>query len=289
MQAAWLTFATHGRRELPGLTVVFAMLAGGAPLQSERLAARGGPAIDLQDPLTFYDTSSYGAGMIDAMAELGGTRAAGLRVGSPRRRAGPHRPRTPPDAERRSRDGRGGSRGMSLSLRELERFATALADAPERWRHLVRHADDMRVYEQIWDDEDVNAWLICWSEDQDTGFHDHDESAAGIAVVSGQVREDRLTLSGPPVSREIGPGTTFTLPPVAIHRVLHAGTGPAVTIHCLLAAPAAHGRLPHRRRRDARARVPELRGRAQRRARRGLTRPAAPHGPAHPQAPGRIG
>ncbi|MGA9860189.1 MAG: hypothetical protein WBQ18_20145, partial [Solirubrobacteraceae bacterium] len=40
------------------------------------------------------------------------------------------------------------------------------------------------------------AWVICWSEDQDTGFHDHDESAAGIAVVSGRVREDRLTLGG---------------------------------------------------------------------------------------------
>jgi mannose-6-phosphate isomerase-like protein (cupin superfamily) len=73
--------------------------------------------------------------------------------------------------------------------------------------------------------------VICWSEDQDTGFHDHDESAAGIAVVSGRVREDRLTLTGAPVSREIGPGSAFTLPPVAIHRVLHAGTGPAVTIH----------------------------------------------------------
>ena len=120
---------------------------------------------------------------------------------------------------------------MSLSLEELERFATGLAESPERWRHLVHHADDVRVYEQIWDDEDVNAWVICWSEDQDTGFHDHDESAAGIAVVSGQVREDRLTLAGEPVSRDIGPGTTFTLPPVAIHRVLHAGTGPAVTIH----------------------------------------------------------
>jgi mannose-6-phosphate isomerase-like protein (cupin superfamily) len=121
---------------------------------------------------------------------------------------------------------------MSLALEELERFAAGLAASPERWRHLVHHADDVRVYEQIWDDDDVNAWVICWSEDQDTGFHDHDESAAGIAVVSGHVREDRLTLAGEPLSREIGPGTTFTLPPVAIHRVLHAGTGPAVTIHC---------------------------------------------------------
>jgi mannose-6-phosphate isomerase-like protein (cupin superfamily) len=119
---------------------------------------------------------------------------------------------------------------MSLSISELECFAAGLAATPERWRHLVRH-DDARVYEQIWDGEDVNAWLICWSEDSDTGFHDHDDSTAAITVVSGSVREDRLTLGGPPRSRELGAGTTFTVPPTAIHRVLHAGGGPAVTVH----------------------------------------------------------
>ncbi|HEY3725611.1 MAG TPA: cysteine dioxygenase family protein [Solirubrobacteraceae bacterium] len=120
---------------------------------------------------------------------------------------------------------------MSLTTEQLERFAAGLAASPERWSHLVRHADDMRVYEQIWDDEDVNAWVICWSEDQDTGFHDHDDSAAAITVVSGHVREDRLTLGAQPRSREQGAGTTFTVPPVAIHRVVHTGHGPAVTIH----------------------------------------------------------
>lgn len=120
---------------------------------------------------------------------------------------------------------------MSLAPTELERFAAALAADPERWRAHVRHDDDARVYALVWDDEQVNAWVICWSEDQDTGFHDHDESAAAIVVVSGAVREDRLTLAGPPRTRVIGAGTTFTVPPVAIHRVLHAGDGPAVTIH----------------------------------------------------------
>ncbi|MFL5864984.1 MAG: amidohydrolase [Solirubrobacteraceae bacterium] len=72
MQAAWLTFATHGRRELPRLRVVYAMLAGGAPLQSERLAARGGPAVDLRDSLSFYDTSSYGPALVEVMARLVG-------------------------------------------------------------------------------------------------------------------------------------------------------------------------------------------------------------------------
>ena len=161
---------------------------------------------------------------------------------------------------------RGPEPGMSLSPEELERFAAGLAAAPERWQHLVRH-DDQRVYEQIWDDEEVNAWLICWSEDSDTGFHDHDDSAAGITVVSGSVREDRLTLAGPPRSRELGAGATFTVrarrdPPRAARGQRPGGHRPR-----LLAAAAADGRLPRRPRRRAAARVPVLRGRAARRAR----------------------
>ncbi len=65
MQAAWLTFAAFGRRQHPHLRVVFAMLAGGAPMQSERLRTRGGPGLDLRDPLTFYDVSSYGPAAIE--------------------------------------------------------------------------------------------------------------------------------------------------------------------------------------------------------------------------------
>ena len=68
MQAAWLAITTQARRELPTLTVVFAMLAGGAPLQCERLRARGCLPVDLRDPGTFYDTSSYGPVMIEALA-----------------------------------------------------------------------------------------------------------------------------------------------------------------------------------------------------------------------------
>jgi mannose-6-phosphate isomerase-like protein (cupin superfamily) len=120
---------------------------------------------------------------------------------------------------------------MSLTPAQLEEFVSELAASPERWHHLVRHGSDARVYAQIWDEEDVNAWVICWTEDQDTGFHDHDESSAAIAVISGQVREDRLRLGDQPRSRVLGPNSIFTVPAVAIHRVLHAGGPPAVTIH----------------------------------------------------------
>jgi 6-methylsalicylate decarboxylase len=74
MQAAWLSFATLGRREHPDLIVVFSMLAGGAPLLSERLATRGGPSVDPGDALTYYDTSSFGPAAVEAMARRVGYR-----------------------------------------------------------------------------------------------------------------------------------------------------------------------------------------------------------------------
>ncbi len=73
MQSAWLAFSCAGRRHHPELRVVFTMLAGLAPLHAERLQSRGGPAGITDDPLTFYDTSSYGP-------------SGDRRAGAPRRR-----------------------------------------------------------------------------------------------------------------------------------------------------------------------------------------------------------
>ncbi|MGI8556763.1 MAG: amidohydrolase family protein [Solirubrobacteraceae bacterium] len=68
MHAAWLAFVTVLAPELPDLRVVFAMLAGGAPLLSERLESRGGPRIDLRDKRLWYESSSYGPAAVEAMA-----------------------------------------------------------------------------------------------------------------------------------------------------------------------------------------------------------------------------
>ena len=54
---------------------------------------------------------------------------------------------------------------MSMTDAQLRRFATQLAASEDLWAHLVQHSRDARLYEQIWDTDDVNAWLICWSED----------------------------------------------------------------------------------------------------------------------------
>lgn len=72
MSAAWHAWAEWGSPAHPSLKVVFAMLAGLAPLHAERLAARGGPTEAVHDRLTFFDTSSYGPRAIDAMLRVVG-------------------------------------------------------------------------------------------------------------------------------------------------------------------------------------------------------------------------
>jgi len=71
MQAAWLSLTIARRGAHPRLRVVYAMLAGLAPLLAERLAARGGPPVQ-RDPLTFYETSSFGPAALAAMAAVVG-------------------------------------------------------------------------------------------------------------------------------------------------------------------------------------------------------------------------
>lgn len=121
--------------------------------------------------------------------------------------------------------------GRDLTGPELETYVSELADRPELWIEHVKHDATQRVYEELLSDEHLTAWLICWMDDQDTGFHDHDISAGGVAVVSGAVREERLTIEGPPAKRTFQAGSSFHFSPVDIHRVRHAGTDPAVTLH----------------------------------------------------------
>ncbi|MFI0419308.1 amidohydrolase [Spongiactinospora sp. 9N601] len=72
MHAAWYAFQAYGRPRHPRLRVCFALLAGLAPLHTERLIARGGGGRGRVDPLTFVETSSYGPRAIDAVVrELG--------------------------------------------------------------------------------------------------------------------------------------------------------------------------------------------------------------------------
>jgi len=121
--------------------------------------------------------------------------------------------------------------GRDLSAAELERLVAELADRPELWIDLVRHDRTQRHYEELFGDEHLTAWLICWLDEHDTGFHDHDVSSGAVAVVSGALREERLTIGGASRERTVTVGETFRFGRDDIHRVSHAGSGPAVSLH----------------------------------------------------------
>lgn len=122
-------------------------------------------------------------------------------------------------------------RGRDLDGPELEAFAVELSERPELWIGHVRHDPTQRSYTELLSDEHVTAWLICWMDDHDTGFHDHDRSSGAVSVLSGSVREERLALAGEPLRRTFRAGGSFHFSASDIHRVRHAGKDPAVTLH----------------------------------------------------------
>lgn len=119
--------------------------------------------------------------------------------------------------------------GSDLTTEELKRTAQQLATQEHAPAPLDRQA--ARSFEKLRSDDQVSAWLIQWGDDADTGFHDHDRSSGAVHVLSGRVREERLRLGGDPVTNEYGPGETFAIDASEIHRLVHVGDEPAVTVH----------------------------------------------------------
>jgi len=118
-----------------------------------------------------------------------------------------------------------------LTRAELRTLARRLAGRTELWENLIHHDPGQRHYEELIRDRHLGAWLICWMDDHDTGFHDHDVSAGAVAVVRGAVREERLTVGAATIDRSVGAGGGFDFGPDTIHRVRHTGDEPAVTLH----------------------------------------------------------
>ena len=72
MQAAYIAWLAAGAARWPELDVVFAILAGGAPIQLERMAARGVEERSAMLPQIWFDTATYGRRALDlAMSTFG--------------------------------------------------------------------------------------------------------------------------------------------------------------------------------------------------------------------------
>lgn len=72
MQSAYLAWLDGGRERWPRLRVLFAILAGGAPFQHERLALRGVDVRGTLDPGVYFDSATYGRRAIELCIETFG-------------------------------------------------------------------------------------------------------------------------------------------------------------------------------------------------------------------------
>ena len=121
--------------------------------------------------------------------------------------------------------------GRDLDRAELRDLVARLAAEPDGWRALVRHGTGQRHFEQLWRDAHVDVWVISWGHGNDTGFHDHDVSRGAVAVVEGEVIEERLVLGGPPRRLHHRAGEAFDFDAAHVHRMLQDSETPAVSIH----------------------------------------------------------
>ena len=114
---------------------------------------------------------------------------------------------------------------------ELSELVASIAADPQQWRSLVRHDTGERHFEQLWRDDDVDVWVISWGNGNDTGFHDHDVSSGAVAVVEGELIEERLVLGGAPLLIRHRAGEVFDFDSAHVHRMRQDSHTPAVSIH----------------------------------------------------------
>ena len=123
------------------------------------------------------------------------------------------------------------ARNRDLDRSELRELVAEIAAQPETWRGLLRHGTPERHFEELWRDDHVDVWVITWANGNDTGFHDHDVSCGAVAVVEGQLTEERLVVGGPPRRLRHAAGQAFDFDASHVHRMRQDSDATAVSIH----------------------------------------------------------
>jgi hypothetical protein len=120
--------------------------------------------------------------------------------------------------------------GRDLEEAELLELASSVASDPSRWRKHVAFSDDKRHYVSLHRDTHVDVWVLCWTPENDTGWHDHDVSSGAVAVTQGTLTEHNLAIETTSLQTEIGAGKVYSFGPDHIHRLTGLDAG-SVSIH----------------------------------------------------------
>jgi hypothetical protein len=120
--------------------------------------------------------------------------------------------------------------GRDLDKRELFELAGSLAADPSVWREHVQFGGGKRHYVSLHRDAHVDVWILCWTPEDDTGWHDHDISSGAVAVAEGALVEHNLAVGTPSLRTEVPSGQVFCFGPDHIHRLTGRDAG-SVSVH----------------------------------------------------------
>jgi hypothetical protein len=120
--------------------------------------------------------------------------------------------------------------GRDLDRHELLGLVRTVAAEPDRWRHHVAFSDGQRHYVSLHRDAHVDVWVLCWTPQNDTGWHDHDVSSGAVAVVQGCLVEHNLAVGTDSLATPVRSGLSYCFGPDHIHRLTGRDEG-SVSIH----------------------------------------------------------
>jgi len=123
-----------------------------------------------------------------------------------------------------------------LERPELVELSRGIVAEEGLWRPHAKRDDEARFYQQLYRDPNVDVWLICWTNRQDTGYHDHDRSSGAVCVAQGVLFEDFFQREPDGWIREKTNrhevGGVFDFDATYIHGVRYVGEDFATSIHC---------------------------------------------------------
>jgi rhodanese-related sulfurtransferase len=122
----------------------------------------------------------------------------------------------------------------ALSRVELAALTQRYAQEVREGRHEVHADPDERWHVRLHCDDQVDVWLISWTESQGTELHDHGGSSGAFTVVDGTLTES--VWSGPVEAGRLsdlqrGTGATVSFGEHYIHDVRNTDEQVAVSVH----------------------------------------------------------
>jgi hypothetical protein len=120
--------------------------------------------------------------------------------------------------------------GRDLDPDELIALASSVAADSGPLEPHIAFSDDKRHYVSLYRDSHVDVWLLCWTPQNDTGWHDHDISSGAVAVLRGALTEHNLSVGDASIRTDVSAGQVFGFGPDHIHRLTGRDPG-SVSVH----------------------------------------------------------